>query len=92
MANSVTGDGSYSPNLVAGDVYSVGGYTGTVFLDTGTFNVDYIASGRGGINNDADGTITVTGTGVAVNVSDTGLYAYSRITVGQAFDSYARVA
>lgn len=90
MANSTTGDGSYSPNITAGDGYdSVGGNTGSVYLDTGDFSVDFIASGRYGSGQpgDVDGTITVTGNGTDVDVSDAGLYAYSRITVGRGIDT-----
>ncbi len=83
MANNTTGDGSYSPNITAGY-----GGDGTVNLDNGTYSVDYIRSGYYTNGNDSLGSITVTGDGTDVDVSDTGLYAYSRITVGLGFDSY----
>lgn len=83
MANSTTGDGSYSPNLTAGT-----GGTGTVSIDTGPISVDYVSSGVYSGGQNSNGQITVTGVGADVDVSDTSLYAYSRILVGQGFDSY----
>ncbi len=83
MANSTTGDGSYSPNIVAGI-----GDTGTVSIDTGPLDANYLIAGSA-MAGDGDGAITITGDNGVVNVADPALYAYSRLTVGSGYGPYS---
>lgn len=83
MANTVTGDGSYSPNIVAGI-----GNTGTVSIDTGPLNADYLTAGSA-MAGDGNGVITITGDNGIVNVADPGIYAYSRLLVGSGYGPYS---
>lgn len=85
MANSVTGDGAYSPNIVAGI-----GNTGTVSIDTGPLDANYLTAGSA-MAGDGNGTITITGDNGVVNVADPGIYAYSRLLVGSGYGPYSGI-